>query len=110
MTTVRPGAESFSHDGSSVGVLLSHGFTGSPISMRPWAEHLAAAGHTVRLPRLPGHGTTWQEMNRTTWQDWYAELERAFEELAEHHFVRIRTNGHRHAVAFRGTAIADERL
>ncbi len=82
MTTVRPGAESFSHDGSSVGVLLSHGFTGSPISMRPWAEHLAAAGHTVRLPRLPGHGTTWQEMNRTTWQDWYAELERAFEELA----------------------------
>lgn len=81
--SVIPGAEPFSHDGSRVGVLLSHGFTGSPKSMRPWAEHLAAAGYTVRLPRLPGHGTTWQEMNRTRWEDWYAVLDQAFLELQE---------------------------
>jgi len=81
--SVRPGAEPFSHDGSDVGVLLSHGFTGSPVGMRPWAEHLAAEGFTVRLPRLPGHGTTWQEMNRTGWDDWYAEVDRAFVELTE---------------------------
>ncbi len=80
--SVRPGAEPFSHDGSDVGVLLSHGFTGSPIGMRPWAQRLADVGFTVRLPRLPGHGTTWQEMNRTTWEDWYAEVDRAFAELA----------------------------
>ncbi len=73
---VVPGAEPFAHDGSDVSVLLCHGFTGSPASLRPWAEHLAAAGLTVRLPRLPGHGTTWQEMNRTVWEDWYAVLER----------------------------------
>ena len=42
-------------------MVLSHGFTGTPASMRPWAEHLAAAGYTVRLPLLPGHGATWQE-------------------------------------------------
>ena len=42
-----------------------------PASMRPWAEHLAAAGYTVRLPLLPGHGTTWQDTNRTRWTDWY---------------------------------------
>ncbi|HEV7196240.1 MAG TPA: alpha/beta fold hydrolase [Pedococcus sp.] len=78
-----PGAEPFSHDGSQVGVLLSHGFTGSPKSVRPWAEHLASAGYTVRLPRLPGHGTTWQEMNRTRWEDWYAVLDREFRELHE---------------------------
>jgi carboxylesterase len=36
---------------------------------------------TVSLPRLPGHGTTWQEMNRTRWEDWYAEVDRAFGEL-----------------------------
>ena len=81
--SVIPGAEPFSHDGSRVGVLLSHGFTGSPKSMRPWAEHLASAGYTVRLPRLPGHGTTWQEMNRTRWEDWYAVLDRDFRELHE---------------------------
>ena len=75
---VAPGAEPFAHDGGDVGVLVVHGFSGSPKSMRPWAEHLAAQGHTVRLPRLPGHGTTWQEMNRTTWHDWYGEVEREF--------------------------------
>jgi carboxylesterase len=69
--------------GRRVGVLLSHGFTGSPASMRPWGEHLAALGYAVEVPRLPGHGTTWQEMNRTAWQDWYAEVSRAFEKLAE---------------------------
>ncbi len=78
---VTPGAEPFSHDGSSTGVLLCHGFTGTPQSLRGWAEYLAGAGLTVSLPRLPGHGTTWQELARTRWEDWYAEVNRAFEEL-----------------------------
>lgn len=76
-----PEAEPFASDGGPVGVLLCHGFTGTPRSMRPWADSLASAGLTVRLPRLPGHGTTWQEMNVTRWQDWYAVLERAFDDL-----------------------------
>jgi carboxylesterase len=78
---VLPGAEAFSHQGGPTGVLLCHGFTGSPQSLRPWAEYLAEAGLTVSLPRLPGHGTTWQEMARTRWEDWFAEVNRAFEEL-----------------------------
>lgn len=68
-------------DGQRVGVLLSHGFTGSPASMVPWGHYLAEQGYAVAVPRLPGHGTTWQEMNRTRWQDWYGEVERAFEKL-----------------------------
>jgi len=78
---VLPGAEAYSHKGGSTGVLLCHGFTGSPQSLRPWGEFLAEAGLTVSLPRLPGHGTTWQEMARTRWEDWYAEVDRAFDEL-----------------------------
>jgi carboxylesterase len=78
---VLPGAEPFEHEGGRVGVLLCHGFTGSPQSLRPWAEVLAGAGLTVSLPRLPGHGTTWQEMSRTRSADWYAEMARAFELL-----------------------------
>lgn len=75
-------ARPFAADGGSVGVVLSHGFTGTPASMRPWAEHLAAAGFTVRLPLLPGHGTTWQDTNRTRWQDWYGAVEQAYDEVA----------------------------
>jgi carboxylesterase len=78
---VMPGAEAFSQQGGATGVLLCHGFTGSPQSLRPWAEFLASAGLSVSLPRLPGHGTTWQEMARTRWEDWFAEVDRAFEEL-----------------------------
>ena len=78
---VMPGAEPFFHSGGSTGVLLCHGFTGNPSSLRPWGDYLAAAGLTVSLPRLPGHGTTWQEMGRTRWEDWYAEIDRAYEEL-----------------------------
>lgn len=49
--------------------------------MRPWAEHLAGEGYTVRVPLLPGHGTSWQEMNRTAWPQWYAEVDAVLTEL-----------------------------
>ncbi|MFI5617314.1 alpha/beta hydrolase [Streptomyces sp. NPDC051567] len=80
---VLPGAEPFRHEGGEVGVLLCHGFTGSPQSLRPWAEHLAGRGLSVSLPLLPGHGTRWQDMQLTGWQDWYAEVDRALRELLE---------------------------
>lgn len=72
---ILPGAEPFSYQGGRVGVLMCHGFTGSPQSLRPWGEHLAAAGMTVTCPLLPGHGTRWQDMNATGWPDWYAVVE-----------------------------------
>lgn len=71
------GAEPYHHSGGPTGALLCHGFTGTPQSLRGWASHLASAGLTVSVPLLPGHGTTWQDMARTTWRDWYAEAERA---------------------------------
>jgi len=62
-------------------VLLCHGFTGSPQSLRPWARHLAEQGLTVSLPLLPGHGTRWEDMALTGWQDWYAEVDRELRAL-----------------------------
>ncbi|MEX5631970.1 alpha/beta hydrolase [Parafrankia sp. FMc2] len=82
---VLPGAEPFDLLGGgdgSTGVLLVHGFTGSPQSMRLWGDHLAAAGLRVRCPLLPGHGTRWQDMARTTWHDWYGAADAAFGELS----------------------------
>jgi carboxylesterase len=49
--------------------------------MRPWADHLAAAGYSVSLPLLPGHGTTWQDMNQTRWSDWFSCVETALAQL-----------------------------
>ncbi len=79
---VRPEAAPYAGGSGPFGVLLCHGFTGSPYAMRPWAQHLKAKGFRVAVPRLPGHGTTWQELNRTEWTDWYAALERAFVDLS----------------------------
>lgn len=77
------GAEAFRLDDGPVGALMCHGYTGTPQSLRPWGEHLAAAGLTVSCPLLPGHGTRWQDLNRTRWPDWYGAIEAAYEELAE---------------------------
>lgn len=75
------GAEPFAADNGPVGVLVSHGFTGSPQSMRFLAEQLAEGGLTVRLPRLHGHGTTPEEMGMSSAEHWIRDLEAAFEEL-----------------------------
>jgi carboxylesterase len=64
-------------------VLLCHGFTGCPQSLRPWAEYLAERDLTVSLPLLPGHGTRWEDLQLTGWPDWYAEVDRELRALRE---------------------------
>jgi carboxylesterase len=76
-----PGAEPFSADGGPQGVLVLHGFTGNPGSMRGVAQALAAAGCTVDLPLLPGHGTAVEDMIPTGWSDWYGCAEEAYGKL-----------------------------
>ncbi|MGO4229769.1 alpha/beta hydrolase [Arthrobacter sp. YAF34] len=78
-----PFSSPFTGSGLRTGVVVSHGFTGSPHSVREWARSLAGAGYAVRLPLLPGHGTSWQELAGTRWQDWHAALDAAYLELAE---------------------------
>lgn len=79
---VIPGCEAVSHVvGSPVGVLVLHGFTGNPSSMRGVADAMVAAGHDVELPRLPGHGTTVDDMVTTRWHDWADEVARRHDDL-----------------------------
>lgn len=77
-----PDSEPYEGGSGPLGVLLVHGFTSTPQSMRPWADHLEHEGFRVSLPRLPGHGTRWQELNETVWTDWYEAANRAFARLA----------------------------
>jgi carboxylesterase len=84
---VLPGAEQFALPGGDgpdgrTGVLLVHGFTGTPMSMRPWGEHLAAEGFAVRCPLLPGHGTRWQDCNGSTHEQWMTAVGAAYDALA----------------------------
>lgn len=65
------GAEPFLFRGSSTGVLLIHGFTGSPAELLPLGEFLHRAGYTVLCVRLAGHGTTEFDLMRTTCDDWF---------------------------------------
>jgi carboxylesterase len=76
------GAEPWSADGGPHGVLVLHGFTGNPQSMRPLAERVARAGYTVDLPLLPGHGTAVEDMVDSRWDDWREAAERAYGAMA----------------------------
>ncbi len=67
-----PLARPYAGGSGPLGVLLLHGFTGTPAHMRPLGDALVAAGHRVRIPLLPGHGTSLSDMNRTGWRDWLA--------------------------------------
>jgi len=77
-----PGAEPFGHDGGPSGVLVLHGFTGNPQSMRGLAEALASEGYTVDLPLLPGHGTAVEDLVPTRWSDYAAAAGAAYDRLA----------------------------
>ena len=76
-----PNSDGFTLSGGKIGILVIHGFTGSPVTIKPWASYLNQIGYTVSAPCLPGHGTTWQAMNETTWQDCYESVEQSFVEL-----------------------------
>ena len=67
---------------SKVGVLLIHGFTGTPKSVEPWAYELNSAGFTTHVPRLAGHGSDWREMRRFDWGDWLDSVDEALKNLA----------------------------
>ena len=82
-SSVLPGAEAWSHISQSpVGVLVLHGFTGNPASMRDLAERFAEAGFNVELPQLAGHGTCIEDMLDTSWADWTTSAEAAYHLLA----------------------------
>ncbi|MGC8787026.1 MAG: alpha/beta hydrolase [Anaerolineae bacterium] len=73
----------FFFKGGPVGCLLIHGGTGSPPEMRPMGEYLAAKGLTVLGVRLAGHGTTPEDLAKTSWQDLVASAEEGLYRLQE---------------------------
>jgi len=81
-TEIWDDAQPFYFKGNSTGVLVIHGFTGCTQSMLPYGKALAARGYTVLGPRLPGHGTTVEDMASRKYTEWTGEAERALQELS----------------------------
>jgi len=75
---IMEGAEPFFLPGGERGVLLIHGFTGSPAEVRLLGDFLHNEGYTVLAPRLSGHGTTVEDMSNTKWPHWYSSVEDAY--------------------------------
>lgn len=79
---ILPEAQPFFFEGNEIGVLVSHGFTGTTQSMRYLGEKLAReGGFTVIGPRLKGHGTDPRDMAQSTAEDWIRSIETALETL-----------------------------
>lgn len=78
---VLEGCEEFAFGEGPVGALLVHGYTSSPQNMRDLGRYLADRGIAVAAPRLPGHGTTWEDLNTRTMAEWLDAVETSFEHL-----------------------------
>lgn len=61
------------------GVLILHGFLGSPLSSRPMAEYLNERGFYAHCPLLPGHGSYPDKLYRVSHKKWLAEAEEAYQ-------------------------------
>lgn len=77
------GAEAFLLKGGSTGILLCHGFLGTPQSVRELGEALGKQGYTVSCPRLPGHGTHFKDLELFSYDDWFGSVEQAYLELKQ---------------------------
>lgn len=78
-----PGAGAFYYEGNEIGILLCHGFNGTPQSVRDVGITLMEKGFTVFAPRLKGHGTDPAEFQQSTRRCWYKSMEAGIHLLRE---------------------------
>lgn len=76
-------SEPFFRGAGSRGVLLVHGFTGSPFEMRLLGEDLAARGFAVEGVKLAGHVGTTRDLAASTWHDWYRSASDGMDRLRQ---------------------------
>jgi carboxylesterase len=85
MIYIYPQAEPvFLRGDQDTALLFIHGFTASPSELLPTARLIhERCGCTVSLPLLPGHGSTPRFLNQTSWEQWYAAVEKELSFLVE---------------------------
>ncbi|MFC7439911.1 alpha/beta hydrolase [Laceyella putida] len=93
MKTVQRSPEPFFYPGGKTGILLLHGFTGTPSELRPMGQYFKDQGYTVFAPLLAGHGTSPEEMEQTTWRDWWQSVLDAYDKLRAEKLERLYVAG-----------------
>jgi carboxylesterase len=78
---ILPGSEPVFIKGSEIGILLLHGFTGSPYEMKELGIYLSSKSYTISIPLLKGHGTSPKDLNKCTWYDWFEDAKQALFDL-----------------------------
>jgi carboxylesterase len=81
MQLIKRSPDPFFYSGGKTGILLIHGFTGTPSELRPMGDYLHKQGFTVSAPLLAGHGTTPEDLQSTSWQDWISNVESAYADI-----------------------------
>ncbi|RKD21791.1 hypothetical protein BEP19_14325 [Ammoniphilus oxalaticus] len=76
------------------GILLIHGFTGTPLDMDPLVKFFCGIGFAIAAPLLAGHGTTPEALRKTTWMDWMQSAEEAYHQLRLSGVGSVYTIGH----------------
>ncbi|SFS32047.1 alpha/beta hydrolase [Marininema halotolerans] len=83
MKIKRRSPEAFFYEGGKTGMLLIHGFTGTPSELNPLGRFLHKQGYTVHAPLLAGHGTSPEDMISTGWPDWWRSVQEGYQRLKE---------------------------
>lgn len=83
MHEIWPEARTLHIGDGDIGVVVSHGFTGSVQSVADWGAAIARdVPAKVIVPRLTGHGTRWDDMHDVAWTQWLEDVDAAYRELA----------------------------
>ncbi|WP_240374453.1 alpha/beta hydrolase [Bacillus piscicola] len=74
-------------------VLLLHAFTGSSADVRMLGRYLQKRGYTCHAPIYKGHGVPPEELMKTGHQDWWEDVEAAWEKLKDEGYEEIAVAG-----------------
>lgn len=72
------------HKGKKTGILLVHGFSSTPVVFTNLAKKLEAENYSFIAPTMAGHGTSPDELAKTSPDDWIASVIEPLEELRKH--------------------------
>ena len=79
------GTEEIYVENGNEAVLLLHGLTANPYTLREVADHYIKNGYTVYAPVIKGHGTSVFDLEKTNYLDWRNSAEQAYDKLAKNH-------------------------
>jgi carboxylesterase len=71
----------FRLQGRRIGCVVVHGLSSTPQSVRAVAEYMAEHGIDVEAVLLPGHGTSPEDLETTTWEEWYEAVRAGLDRL-----------------------------